>query len=44
MVRHYEQADWDQVEKLSGQLGIPAELVGAAYREALPWADEMLQA
>ena len=44
MVRQYELGDWDTVERLAGHLSIPSELVGAAYREALPWADEMLQA
>jgi c-di-GMP-related signal transduction protein len=41
LVRKYELADWDEVERLAGELGTPAELVGAAYREALPWADEL---
>ena len=44
MVRQYELGDWDSVERLAGLLSIPTELVGAAYREALPWADEMLRA
>jgi c-di-GMP-related signal transduction protein len=44
MVRQYELGDWDTVERLAGHLSIPSGLVGAAYREALPWADEMLQA
>ena len=44
LVRRYEVADWDEVERLAGQLGTPAELVGAAYREALPWADELAHA
>lgn len=44
LVRRYEMADWDEVERLAGQLGTPAELVGAAYREALPWADEVARA
>ena len=44
LVRRYEQADWDGVEALADQLGTPAEVVGAAYREALPWADELVQA
>lgn len=44
MVCQYELADWDAVERLAGHLGIPSVLVGDAYREALPWADEMLQA
>jgi c-di-GMP-related signal transduction protein len=44
LVRRYEMADWDEVERLAGHLGTPAELVGAAYREALPWADEVARA
>jgi len=44
LVRRYEVADWDGVEALAGQLGTPAEVVGAAYREALPWADELTRA
>jgi len=43
LVCRYEVADWDGVEALAGQLGTPSEVVGAAYREALPWADEMAQ-
>jgi len=44
LVRRYEVADWEGVEALAGQLGTPPEVVGAAYREALPWADELTQA
>lgn len=44
LVRRYEAADWDEVERLAGHLGTPAEVVGAAYREALPWADELARA
>jgi c-di-GMP-related signal transduction protein len=44
LVRHYEAADWDEVERLAGHLGTPAGQVGAAYREALPWADQLAQA
>ena len=44
LVRHYEVADWDEVERLAGHLGTPTAQVGAAYREALPWADEMARA
>ena len=44
LVRRYEVADWDGVEALADQLGTPAEVVGAAYREALPWADELAHA
>lgn len=43
LVRRYEKADWVEVERLASDLGTPPEVVGAAYREALPWADEMSQ-
>jgi c-di-GMP-related signal transduction protein len=41
LVRRYEMADWNEVERLAAHLGTPPELVGAAYREALPWADQI---
>ena len=44
LVRSYESADWDEVERLSSRLGAPADLIGAAYCEALPWADEIAKA
>jgi len=44
LVRRYEVADWAGVDALAGQLGTPPEVVGAAYREALPWADELAHA
>ena len=44
LVRRYEEADWPEVERLAGHLGTPSEVVGAAYREALPWADEVVKA
>jgi EAL and modified HD-GYP domain-containing signal transduction protein len=44
LVRRYEEADWPEVERLAGHLGTPSEVVGAAYREALPWADEVVRA
>lgn len=40
LVRRYEMADWDEVERLAGRLGTAPELIGEAYRDALPWADE----
>ena len=40
LVQRYEMADWDEVERLAGHLGTAPELVGEAYRDALPWADE----
>jgi EAL and modified HD-GYP domain-containing signal transduction protein len=44
LVRRYEVGDWDAVECLAGRLGTPPELIGAAYQEALPWADEVARA
>jgi len=44
LVRRYEAADWEGVELFAGKLGTPSEVVGAAYREALPWADELAHA
>jgi c-di-GMP-related signal transduction protein len=44
LVRRYEVGDWDTVECLAGRLGTPPELIGAAYQEALPWADEVASA
>jgi EAL and modified HD-GYP domain-containing signal transduction protein len=44
LVRRYEEGDWPEVERLAGHLGTPSEVVGAAYREALPWADEVVKA
>jgi c-di-GMP-related signal transduction protein len=44
LVRRYETADWREVERLACKLGTPPDLVGAAYREALPWADEVARA
>jgi len=44
LVRRYEVADWAGVEALADLLGTPAEVVGAAYREALPWADDQAHA
>lgn len=43
LMQRYEAADWSEVEKLAGVLGTPPDLVGAAYREALPWADEAIK-
>ena len=44
LVLSYESAAWDDVERLAGRLGAPGDLVGAAYCEALPWADEIAKA
>ena len=44
LVRGYEVADWDEVDRQACGLGTPSEVVGAAYRESLPWADEVVQA
>jgi c-di-GMP-related signal transduction protein len=44
LMQRYEAADWSEVDRLAGVLGTPPDLVGAAYQEALPWADEALRA
>jgi EAL and modified HD-GYP domain-containing signal transduction protein len=44
LVRSYESGAWDEVECLAGRLGVPADLIGAAYCEALPWADDIEKA
>jgi c-di-GMP-related signal transduction protein len=40
LVQCYEMADWNEVERLADHLGTAPDLVGQAYRNALPWADE----
>ncbi len=44
LMHRYEAADWNEVDRLANVLGAPPDLVGAAYQEALPWADEALRA
>ena len=44
LMHRYEAADWHEVDRLAGVLGTPPDLVGAAYHEALPWADEAIKA
>ena len=43
LVRAYEAGDWIEVERLAALVGAPPKLVGAAYCEALPWAEEAAQ-
>lgn len=43
LMHRYEAADWNEVDRLANVLGAPPDLVGAAYKEALPWADEALR-
>ena len=41
LVRCYEAGNWSEVECLARRLGLPSTLVGEAYCEALPWAEEV---
>jgi c-di-GMP-related signal transduction protein len=43
LVRNYEAGNWNEVECLARHLGVPVNLIGAAYCEALPWAEEVAQ-
>ena len=38
LTRQYEIGDWDEVEKLSAEIGVPAAAVGGAYVESTLWA------
>jgi c-di-GMP-related signal transduction protein len=40
---HYEQGDWDQVERLALGCGISALAAGGAYAEATVWAEQIRQ-
>jgi EAL and modified HD-GYP domain-containing signal transduction protein len=44
LVRAYEAGNWELVECLAARMGAPADLIGAAYCEALPWADDIANA
>ncbi len=43
LARACERGDWDRVEKLTAELGLPADRTASAHREALLWADQMFQ-
>ncbi len=43
LVGRYEAGDWDSVNRLANQAGVPPALVSQAYCEALPWVDEVLR-
>jgi c-di-GMP-related signal transduction protein len=43
LTRRYEVGDWDEVEGLARDCGVPAAAVGAAYVESTLWAERLLQ-
>ncbi len=42
LTRRYEAGDWDEIEQLAADCGVPASAVGAAYIESTLWADRLL--
>jgi EAL and modified HD-GYP domain-containing signal transduction protein len=42
LTRQYEVGDWDEVEGLARDCGVPAAAVGAAYVESTVWAERLL--
>jgi EAL and modified HD-GYP domain-containing signal transduction protein len=43
LTRRYELGDWDEVDGLGRDCGVPAAAVGAAYVESTLWADRLLR-
>ncbi|MGP0076727.1 MAG: EAL and HDOD domain-containing protein [Bryobacteraceae bacterium] len=42
LARAYEVADWQRVEEIGGQLGVPVASLGGMYCEAAGWAQQVL--
>jgi c-di-GMP-related signal transduction protein len=42
LTRRYELGDWDAVDSLARDCGVPAAAVGAAYIESTLWAERLL--
>jgi c-di-GMP-related signal transduction protein len=42
LTRRYELGDWDEVDALARDCGVPAAAVGAAYVESTLWAERLL--
>jgi c-di-GMP-related signal transduction protein len=42
LTRRYEVGDWDEIEVLARECGIPSAAVGAAYVESTLWAERLL--
>src|SRR5579863_3790589 len=42
LARAYEVADWQLVEEIGGQLGVPIDRLGGMYCEAAGWAQQVL--
>ena len=43
LTRRYEVGDWDETEKLAGELGVPSSAIGDAYVESTLWAEQLLR-
>ncbi|MCK6261976.1 EAL domain-containing protein [Vibrio sp. ZSDE26] len=42
LVKAYEKADWDQVTKLSNQLGLSSDNINQSYDDAVKWTADLL--
>jgi c-di-GMP-related signal transduction protein len=42
LTRRYEVGDWDEIDGLARDCGVPATAVGAAYVESTLWAERLL--
>jgi hypothetical protein len=42
LAQRYEVGDWDEIERLAQECGIPAAAVGPAYMESTLWAERLL--
>jgi c-di-GMP-related signal transduction protein len=43
LTQHYEHAEWDAVEQLSSECGIPLPATGDAYLDSTDWAQSVIQ-
>ena len=42
LARRFEIGDWDEIEDLAADCGVPATVVGTAYMESTLWAERLL--
>jgi c-di-GMP-related signal transduction protein len=43
IIKAYEIADWDEVERISKTLNIPKENISKAYLDAIKWTNEVIE-
>jgi c-di-GMP-related signal transduction protein len=43
LASRYELGEWDGIENLAGECGVPAASIGAAYVESTLWAERLLR-